>query len=102
MSTLFPAPLGPRMTVRGPAVISMETRSMIVLPFMANDTSSRIRGSTLNPRMSCKETGGHRPGNFLAVAPLRGFLHPVRRRVQSEHEREQHDTQPQRQRQIAL
>src|SRR5258705_4799857 len=84
MSTLFPAPFGPRMTVRGPSVISIDTRSMIVLPSTAKETWSRTRAA-------CS-----------AVAALSRFLDPVRARVQREYQRDEDDAQPQRERQVAL
>jgi hypothetical protein len=44
MSTLFPAPFGPRMMVLGPASSSSVTGSMIGRPATANDALSRRSG----------------------------------------------------------
>ena len=88
-STLFPAPLGPRTTVRTPRSSSRFTRSRIVRPRAANDTSSRTRGSS--------DEGGR-----LAMVSLGGVLDRRRGDVEREHDREQHDAEPHGERQVAL
>src|SRR5687768_16119741 len=85
MRTLLPAPLGPRITVRGPAPISPEMRSRIHLPFTTNVTPSRTSGSTLSP-----------------VAPRGDVLEETRRGVENDDETDQHDAEAQRQWQVSF
>src|SRR5688572_24145495 len=85
MSTLFPAPLGPRMTVRGPASIVAVTRSRMRLPFATKLTLSSARGSIA-----------------LAVPALGDAFDHARAGIEDDDERDEDETQPERERQIAF
>src|SRR5579871_963069 len=88
ISTLLPAPFAPRTMVVGAACNSSDSGWMIGLPFTAYDTLSSRRGRIMRPRS--------------AVAPLRGVLDELRRGVEREDDRDQHQAEAKGETEVAL
>src|ERR1051325_1103836 len=87
MSTLFPAPFAPRMMVLGSASMVSVTLEIIDCPLLAYETLSSASG-----RIEAR----------LAIPSLRALLDELRGSVYGEHNRNQHGTEAECERQVAL
>src|SRR5688500_4700607 len=89
ISTLLPAPFGPRITLRGPASNVMST-------------SSRIGAPPATAKPTPWSVSGRMPARPSAMIALRALAQPVCEDVEQQHDREQDDPQPERERKVAL